>query len=84
MRANTYITAMVSLVALFLAGCAKITTPTGGPKDSTPPRVLKVEPADGTVRFDEKQIRIWFDEFVTVNNPNENVLISPPLTKNPD
>jgi len=84
MRANTYIMAIVSLVALFLAGCAKITTPTGGPKDSTPPKVLKVEPADGTVRFNEKQIRIWFDEFVTVNNPNENVLISPPLTKNPD
>lgn len=84
MRANTYITAIVSLVALFLAGCAKITTPTGGPKDSTPPKVLKVEPADGTVRFNEKYIRIWFDEFVTVNNPNENVLISPPLTKNPD
>ena len=84
MRANTYITAMVSLMALFLAGCAKITTPTGGPQDSTPPKVLKVEPADGTVRFNEKQIRIWFDEFVTVNNPNENVLISPPLTKNPD
>ena len=84
MRANTYIMAIVSLVALFLAGCAKITTPTGGPKDSTPPKVLKVEPADGTVRYNEKQIRIWFDEFVTVNNPNENVLISPPLTKNPD
>lgn len=66
-------------------GCAKIVTPTGGPKDSTAPKVTKVEPADGAVHFDSKQhIKLYFDEYITLNNPTDNVLISPPLSKAPD
>ena len=73
------------LSALLCTGCAKIATPTGGPKDSTPPKVLKAEPADGTVRFDSKQqIKLYFDEYITLNNPSDNVLISPPMSKAPD
>ena len=78
------IAAICLIVLLLLAGCAKISAPTGGPKDTTPPKVAKMEPADGTVRFDEKQIRIHFDEFVTLNNPSENVLISPPMAEKPE
>lgn len=84
MRANTYITAIVSFVALLLAGCAKISAPTGGPKDTTPPKVVNVEPEDGAVRFQSKEIRILFDEYVTLNNPTDNVLISPPLRESPN
>lgn len=83
MRANTYITAIVSFVALLLAGCAKISAPTGGPKDTTPPKVVKLEPEDGTVRFQSKEIRITFDEYVTLSNPTDNVLVSPPLGESP-
>ena len=73
------------LSALLCAGCAKISTPTGGPKDSTPPKVLKTEPAEGTVHFDGKQqIKLYFDEYITLNNPTDNVLISPPMSKAPD
>ena len=81
---STTIAAICLLAVLLFAGCAKISAPTGGPKDTTPPKVLKTEPADGTVRFDEKHIRIHFDEFVTLNNPSENVLISPPLAEKPE
>ncbi len=73
------------LSTLLCTGCAKISTPTGGPKDSTPPKVLKTEPADGTVHFDSKQhIKLYFDEYITLNNPADNVLISPPMSKAPD
>ena len=51
MRGNRYHIGVVVVFAILLAGCAKIVTPTGGPKDTTPPKVVKVEPADGTVRF---------------------------------
>ena len=74
---------MIAVVAMF-AGCAKIVTPTGGPKDAEPPKVLKAEPEDNTVRFNQKQIRLYFDEYITVNNPTDNVLISPPMTTAPD
>lgn len=68
---------------LFLAGCAKISSPTGGPRDTTPPKVLKMTPENQSVRFHDKQIRIYFDEFVTLNNPTSNVLISPPMSEAP-
>lgn len=84
MRGNRYHIGVVVVFAILLAGCAKIVTPTGGPKDTTPPKVVKVEPADGTVRFQSKHIRIWFDEYVTTNNPTENVLVSPPLGESPE
>ena len=70
--------------ALLCTSCAKIATPTGGPKDTTAPKVMKTEPQDGTVRFNEKQIKIYFDEYITLNNPSENVMISPPLSKTPE
>ena len=75
---------IILIAALLCAGCAKIVTPTGGPKDTTAPKVVKTEPQDGTVRFDEKYIKIYFDEFITLNNPTENVMISPPLSKTPE
>lgn len=66
-----------------LCGCAKISAPTGGAKDVAPPAVTKMEPDNGSLNFKDKQIRIYFDEYVTINNPNENVLISPPLKTAP-
>ena len=84
MRQTICLIFIVFSLGLLGAGCAKISSPTGGPKDTTPPKVLKVEPAVGSVRFNEKHIRIWFDEFVTLNNPTENVLVSPPLAENPE
>lgn len=74
---------MLFATVILMAGCAKISSPTGGPRDSTPPKVLKMMPEDQTVRFHDKQIRIFFDEYVTLNNPTTNVLISPPLSETP-
>lgn len=75
--------AVMMILAAFLAGCAKISSPTGGPRDSTPPKVVKMTPENQSVRFHDKQIRIFFDEYVTLNNPTTNVLISPPLAESP-
>ena len=76
--------AIITTMVAMLAGCAKIVTPTGGPQDSEPPKVLKTVPENGTTRFSEKHIRFYFDEFVTLNNPTENVLISPPMSTAPE
>lgn len=70
------------LIAL-LCGCAKIVTPVGGPKDVTPPSIVKEVPANGTAHFNSKFIKITFDEFVTLENTHENVLISPPPATEP-
>ena len=59
--------------------CANVVSPTGGPKDKLPPVVLLASPENQSTMFHGKEIHITFDEYVTLNNPNSNILISPPL-----
>ena len=73
----------VVLVALLLVGCANVVTPSGGPKDVTPPVVLESSPANNSTDFKGRTIHLTFDEFITLNNPSNNVLISPPMDKKP-
>lgn len=52
--------------------------PQGGPKDETPPKVVKYSPADGCTKMAKKQIEITFDEIVALDNPYQKVIVSPP------
>ena len=71
------------LTALLMIRCANVVTPSGGPKDEKAPLVLETSPANNSTNFKGKTIHITFDEFVTLNNPSNNVLISPPMGKKP-
>ncbi len=73
------------LLTAFLAQrCANAVAPTGGPKDTTPPMVVQAVPENNSTNFVGKSIEITFDEYITLENANQNVLISPPLTEKPD
>jgi hypothetical protein len=78
--------AITFLSVLFLVySCAnRGSGPTGGPKDVTPPKVVKSVPLNNTLNFNKKQIYIDFDEMVSVDKASENVIISPPQVKPPD
>lgn len=73
------------VIAMFIlaASCAKQTTPSGGPKDSIPPTLITSVPANGQTNFKMKTITLTFDEFVNVNNPREQIIITPSVGKNP-
>ena len=74
---------LVILKIQVLTGCANIIPPTGGPRDSLPPLLVKVTPPDSIRSFSNKTITFTFDEFiedVQQQNPYQNVMISP----NPD
>lgn len=64
-------------------GCANIIPPQGGPRDSIPPVLLKASPDDSTRNFKGKTIVFTFDEFVDVQNLQENLLVSPLPKINP-
>jgi len=64
--------------------CANPVSPTGGPKDVDPPQVVKSDPPNNSVFFNKEKIIITFNEFVKLKNPNQQVLISPPLDEMPD
>jgi hypothetical protein len=69
---------------LMLSSCAKMGQPDGGWYDETPPRVLGASPADRGVNVKAKKVNIYFDEFVKIDNPTENVIVSPPQLEAPE
>src|SRR5689334_2338111 len=60
-----------------LPGCANIVPPQGGFRDSLPPVLTKVNPADSSVNVTGKKINFTFDEYVTVENFSQNLMVSP-------
>ena len=67
-----------------ILGCARQAAPTGGPKDITPPRVVKSNPPDKSTMFKGKRVVITFNEFIALDKITDNFIISPPLSKKPD
>ena len=80
------IPAVLVLGAMMLpSGCANTTTPpSGGPKDTIPPVLVKTVPFPGTTNMPvhKTQIKFTFDEYVVVKDAN-NIFLSPPLEKKP-
>ena len=72
------------LVAFITQRCANAVAPTGGPKDTTPPKVAEAVPDNNSTGFVGKRIELTFDEYITLENANQNVLFSPPLASKPD
>ena len=64
-------------VGLVLAACASIGSPEGGPRDYTPPQVMKSSPEPGTVNFKGNKVEITFDEIVNLKDQQKKVIISP-------
>lgn len=71
------------IVAIIMMSCANVVTPSGGPKDEKAPVVLNASPENNSTDFKGKSIHLTFDEFIVLNNPSNNVLISPPMSKKP-
>ena len=77
--------ALVLGAMMFPSGCANTTTPpTGGPKDTIPPVLVKTAPLPGAVNVPthNTQLKFTFNEYVVVKEPN-NIFLSPPLEKKP-
>ncbi len=72
------------LLSALISSCAQVLAPGGGKKDTTPPTVLKYSPDSAKLNFNTKNIEIDFDEFITLKDLNNQLLISPPLAKTPE
>lgn len=67
--------------ALLLAACASIGRPEGGPRDMTPPVMVSSTPAPGSVNVSNGRIDIIFDENITLDDPMNKIVVSPPQKK---
>lgn len=67
------------------SSCARKGRPSGGPKDETPPVLLRAIPDtfSKNVARDLNKIELSFDEYVVLKDYMKNILISPPVEPSP-
>lgn len=73
---------ITGLILIF--GCAKVSVPTGGPRDTEIPVVVKSDPANGATNFTGDEITVTFNEYVVLDKINEKFMVSPPMKLRPD
>lgn len=73
---------VVLALSLLLAACANPVAPSGGPRDTTPPAVVRSDPEDGEVNVDQESILITFSEHVDRSSLEEAVSMTPALDGN--
>ncbi|MEZ3443453.1 MAG: Ig-like domain-containing protein, partial [Alistipes sp.] len=74
--------------AAFLVRCASINNNlTGGPKDTLPPVILRMDPDNFTTRYpltgSNRKIYVEFDEFVQLKDQQKEFFTSPQKKKKP-
>jgi uncharacterized protein (DUF2141 family) len=74
---------VLSTILCLFAACANPIVPTGGPKDTTSPEIIKSRPEANSLNYKEHSITLEFNEYIRVENLNSELIISPPLNKNP-
>lgn len=80
--------AFILICAIFLGlivstGCANIIPPSGGPKDSLPPRLIRASPRDSALNFKGNNLTLTFDEYIDLQNVQKELIISPVQERNP-
>ena len=77
---------VIALYAITLvpSGCAQIGMPTGGFKDTLPPIILNINPPENTVNFKGNRITLLLDEYVHLEDVQNNLLVSPVPKINPN
>jgi Bacterial Ig-like domain len=83
---NCIIRGLIFITAVYfiVSGCAKMSAPSGGPKDKEIPVILKSIPGNGAINFKNKEIIIYFNEYIVLDKISEKFMVSPPMRKRPD
>jgi Bacterial Ig-like domain len=61
----------------FITGCANIIPPTGGPKDTLPPVLIKALPDMRALHVTSDKIVLNFDEYIDMKDISKNLIVSP-------
>jgi hypothetical protein len=72
---------LIVFLLFLLSACAKQSTPTGGPRDLDPPKVISIFPEDKSLNTNPKEIRLEFDEYIKLDNATKNIIITPRVKK---
>ena len=65
------------IIFQFVSRCASPTNPTGGPKDTIPPKLLSSDPPNNTLNFSDKTITLEFDERISAEKLKSALQVTP-------
>ena len=68
---------------LLVSSCADERPPSGGKRDSIPPKLRLAEPANKTLNFKSDKVKLHFSEFIQQTLEPKEIVISPPMDKKP-
>jgi len=75
---------IASIIGLIFVNCANRGNPEGGPKDDTPPSIIKSDPENYSTNFKGREIKVYFDEYIKIKDLKKQLIISPPMETQPD
>jgi uncharacterized protein (DUF2141 family) len=75
---------LISHFSFLISSCARMGSPDGGWYDEAPPRITKCTPAEQSTNVTEKKISIYFNEYIKLADPSQNVIVSPPQLEMPE
>jgi uncharacterized protein (DUF2141 family) len=74
---DRYYRISLAFLIFIFSSCAEVEGIDGGPKDSIAPRIKSISPENKSTNFTSRKINYQFDEFIKINNPQENIVILP-------
>ncbi|WP_395055001.1 Ig-like domain-containing protein [Flavobacterium sp.] len=72
------------LLVITVTSCAKRGTITGGLNDTLAPKLINSMPKNFETNFKGKEIKLFFNEYVKLKNVNKQLIISPPMKRQPE
>jgi len=79
-------TGLLALTVLLVASCANPRPPSGGPRDQTPPSIVRTQPVQDTVNVptDAEALRIEFSEYIERSSFSQALSVTPTFEERPE
>ena len=78
-----FIVYLIIISSVLSTGCAQIGIPSGGVKDTIAPKLIRATPVAGSRNVTGNKITLEFDEYIDVQDLQQNLLVSPLQNRNP-
>ncbi len=78
-----FVISFITIISFIGSSCANIIPPSGGPRDSLPPVLVTAAPKDSTLNFKGNRITLTFNEYIDLQDVQQNLLFTPTFETNP-
>jgi uncharacterized protein (DUF2141 family) len=76
-QSNLFLQIVILIFTLIFTRCANISQPTGGPKDTAPPKLKDSYPKNGELNYSSKTVELVFNEDINSQAVQDQLLITP-------